>query len=155
MNSLKLHQPFARNAFQFSFVPHTVSLLNSHHPEQVAGLSTILDLIEFALAFNCTCIVTIVILGMHLISYMLLYAQYSTVCTNFNRKKKRIVHSTHLVGLYKPFFQACKLKYKLTAVKLVCGVSNFPFHCHIQRLLRLSWVFHFPTSFARNELLSQ
>lgn len=33
----------------FLFVPHTVSLLNSCHLEQVAGLSTIPDLIEFAL----------------------------------------------------------------------------------------------------------
>jgi len=38
MNFLQLYQPFAQtNAFQFSFIPHTVSLWNSLHPEQVAG----------------------------------------------------------------------------------------------------------------------
>ena len=38
MNSLQLYQPYARtNAFQFSFVPHTVSIWNSLRPEQVAG----------------------------------------------------------------------------------------------------------------------
>jgi len=38
INSLQLCQPFARtNAFHFSFVPHTVSLWNLLHPEQVAG----------------------------------------------------------------------------------------------------------------------
>ena len=38
MNSFQLYQPFVRtNAFQFSFVPHTISLWNSLHPEHVAG----------------------------------------------------------------------------------------------------------------------
>jgi len=37
INSFQLYQPFARTAFQFSFVPHTISLWNSLHPEQVAG----------------------------------------------------------------------------------------------------------------------
>ena len=38
MNSFQLYQPFARTkAFQFSFVPHTISLWNSLHTEQVAG----------------------------------------------------------------------------------------------------------------------
>jgi len=38
MNSLQLYQPFAQtNASQFSFVPHTVSLWNSLHPETVDG----------------------------------------------------------------------------------------------------------------------
>jgi len=38
MSSFQLYQPFARtNAFQFLFIPHTISLWNLLHPEQVAG----------------------------------------------------------------------------------------------------------------------
>ena len=51
INSFQLYQPFAQTAFRFSFVPHTISLWNSLHPEQVAGsyLSFTIDCNVFVL----------------------------------------------------------------------------------------------------------
>jgi len=81
MNSFQLYQPFAQtNAFQFSFVPHAISLWNSLHPEQVAGSCCEINVFVLVLLLLSLVVVSLYgshsLVGMHSISFiLLLYTQ--------------------------------------------------------------------------------